>query len=99
MATKRRSQEQKLRDTVAHASSCLKEAGDALHGRGPSQHYADAFNNYGHALKDLVQHKAGSLAHVADWAWDGYNAVSAGSSGSRPSSPAPPTRTTHASWR
>jgi hypothetical protein len=69
----RRSQEQKLRDAVAHASSCLKEAGDPLHGRGPSAPYAAAFDAYGRALKDLVQHKAGSLAHVWDWDWDGYN--------------------------
>ena len=62
--------EQTLHDAVSYASSCLKEAGDPLHGLGPSRQYADAFDRYGRALKDLV---AGTCAlHVADWDWDGY---------------------------
>ena len=48
----RQTQEQKLLDAVAHAASCLKEAGEPLHGLGPSLHYADAFDRYGRALKD-----------------------------------------------
>lgn len=73
MATKtkkRQSQEQKLRDTVAYLASCLKEAGDPLHGLGPSRQYADAFERYSSALKDLVSHHC--PLHVADWSWDGY---------------------------
>ena len=72
MATKakRQSQKQKLFDATMHAASCLKEAGDPLHGLGPSQQYADAFNRYSQALKVLV---AGTCAlHVGDWGWDGY---------------------------
>jgi hypothetical protein len=66
----RQAQEQKLLDAVAHAASCLKEAGDPLHGLGPSLHYADAFGRYAGALKDLVAHTC--ALHVADWSWDGY---------------------------
>lgn len=67
---KRQTQEQKLLDAVVYAASCLKEAGDPLHGLGPSLHYADAFGRYGSALKDLVAHAC--PLHVADWGWDGY---------------------------
>jgi hypothetical protein len=70
MKAKRRTQEQKLYDAMHHAASCLKEAGDPLHGLGPSLQYADAFNRYSEALKNLVAHTC-SL-HVADWSWDGY---------------------------
>jgi hypothetical protein len=74
MATKttkrRQSREQKLLDAVAHAASCLKEAGDPLHGLGPSQHYADVFDRYSRALSALVAHEC--PLHVADWDWDGY---------------------------
>jgi len=71
MATKKRqSKEQKLRDAVAYAASCLKEAGAPLHGLGPSLHYADAFERYSRALKDLLQFDC--PLHVADWSWDGY---------------------------
>lgn len=70
MKAKRRSQEQKLRDAVAYAASCLKEAGDPLHGLGPSLHYADAFDRYSRALKDLVA--LASPLTVVDWSWDGY---------------------------
>jgi hypothetical protein len=73
--TKRRNQEQKLRDAASYAASCLKDAGEALHNLGPSQHYADAHAKCGRALKDLVQWKAGSMAHVADWSWDGYEGL------------------------
>jgi len=67
---KRQAQEQKLLDAVTYAASCLKEAGDPLHSLGPSLHYADAFDRYGRALKDLVAHEC--PLHVADWSWDGY---------------------------
>ena len=68
MATKAKTQ--KLLDAAMHAASALKEAGDPLHGLGPSQQYADAFNRYSQALKALV---AGTCAlHVGDWSWDGY---------------------------
>jgi len=72
MATKakRQSKEQKLRDAAAYAASCLKEAGDPRHGLGPSTQYADAFDRYGHALRDLVSHAC--ALHVADWHWNGY---------------------------
>ncbi len=66
----RQSKEQKLLDAVAHAASCLKEAGEPLRGLGPSLHYADAFDRYGRALKDLLSHEC--PLHVADWSWDGY---------------------------
>jgi hypothetical protein len=69
-AKKRQTQEQKLSDAVSYAASCLKEAGDPLHGLGPSQQYADAFDRYSRALKDLVAHAC--PLHVADWSWDGY---------------------------
>jgi hypothetical protein len=60
----------KLFDAAMHAASCLKEAGEPLHGLGPSQQYADAFNRYSLALKALV---AGTCAlHVGEWSWDGY---------------------------
>ena len=62
--------EQKLLDAVTYMASLLKEAGDLLHGLGPSQRYADQFDRYSLALKDLVTHTC-SL-HVADWSWDGY---------------------------
>ena len=68
MATKAKAQ--KLLDAAMHAASCMKEAGDPLHGLGPSRQYADAFNRYSEALKALV---AGTCAlHVSDWDWDGY---------------------------
>ena len=67
----RQSQEQKLRDAVSYAASCLKEAGGPLHGLGPSLHYADAFERYGRALKELLAHAC--RLHVADWSWDGYD--------------------------
>lgn len=67
---KRRTQDQKLLDAAAHAASCLKEAGDPLRGLGPNQRYADAFDRYSRALKDLVAHAC--ALHVADWSWDGY---------------------------
>lgn len=67
---KRQTQEQKLRDAVAYAASCLKEAGDPLHGLGPSQQYADAFNRYGEALKALLAYVC--PLHVSEWNWDGY---------------------------
>lgn len=74
MATKtkkqRQTQEQKLLDAVTYAASCLKEAGDPLHGLGPSQQYADAFHRYTRALKNLVAQTC--PLHVADWSWDGY---------------------------
>lgn len=73
MATKkmkRQSKEQKLRDAVSYAASCLKEAGDPLHGLGPSEQYADAFNRYSAALKNLLQFDC--PLHVVDWSWDGY---------------------------
>lgn len=72
MATKttKRPKRQKLFDAVSHAASCLKEAGETLHGLGPSAQYADAFDRYGRALKDLVAHEC--PLHVADWSWDGY---------------------------
>jgi hypothetical protein len=63
--------EQKLLDAVSYAASCLKEAGDPLHGLGPSLHYADAFDLYGRALKDLVALEC--PLHVADWRWNGYD--------------------------
>jgi hypothetical protein len=69
----RQAQEQKLLDVVTHAASCLKEAGDPLHGLGPSLHYADAFDRYGRALKELVKHTC--MLHVADWDWDGYEGL------------------------
>lgn len=68
---KRQSQEQKLLDAVTHASSCLKEAGSPLYGLGPSARYADTFDRYGKALRDLLAYVCG-LLHVADWSWDGY---------------------------
>jgi hypothetical protein len=64
-------QEQKLLDAVSYAASCLKEAGDPLHGLGPSLRYADAFDRYGRALKDLVAHEC--PLHVAEWCWNGYD--------------------------
>jgi hypothetical protein len=67
---KRQTREQKLFDAVSHAASCLKEAGEPLHGLGPSAQYADAFDRYARALKDLVVHEC--PLHVADWSWDGY---------------------------
>jgi len=71
MATKKRqSKEQKLRDAMTYAASCLKEAGAPLHGLGPSLHYADAFDRYSRALKDLLQFDC--PLHVGDWSWDGY---------------------------
>ena len=74
MATKtkkqRQTREQKLLDAVSYAASCLKEAGDPLHGLGPSGQYADAFHRYAAALKDLLAHEC--PLHVADWSWDGY---------------------------
>jgi len=66
----RHSKEQKLLDAVTHAASCLKEAGEPLHGLGPSARYASAFDLYGHALRDLLAHEC--PLHVADWSWDGY---------------------------
>jgi hypothetical protein len=74
MATKakRQTQKQKLFDAVTHAASCLKEAGDPLHGLGPSQQYADAFNRYSEALKALLVSVC--PLHVSDWDWDGYEA-------------------------
>ena len=69
-AKKRQTQEQKLLDAVSYAASCLKEAGEPLHGLGPSDQYADAFGRYARALKDLVAHAC--PLHVADWGWDGY---------------------------
>jgi len=73
MVTKkqRQAKEQKLQDAVSYAASCLKEAGDPLHGLGPSLHYADAFDRYSHALKDLVSHAC--ALHVGDWGWNGYD--------------------------
>jgi hypothetical protein len=67
---KRQSREQKLLDEVAYAASCLKEAGDPLHGLGPSRHYADMFDRYSRALSALVSYEC--PLHVADWGWDGY---------------------------
>ena len=62
--------EQKLLDAVSYAASCLKKAGDPLHGLGPSTQYADAFDRYSQALKALV---AGTCPlHMADWNWNGY---------------------------
>ena len=66
----RQAQQQKLLDAVSHAASCLKEAGEPLHGLGPSLQYADAFNRYASALKDLLAFEC--PLHVADWSWDGY---------------------------
>lgn len=66
----RQAQEQKLLDAVAHAASCLKEAGEPLHNLGPSLQYADAFNRYASAVKDLLAFEC--PLHVADWSWDGY---------------------------
>jgi hypothetical protein len=66
----RQSQEQKLLDAVSHTASCLKEAGEPLHGLGPSYQYAAAFDLYARALKELLAFKC-SL-HMADWTWDGY---------------------------
>ena len=63
-------QEQKLLDAASYALSCLKEAGDPLHGLGPSEQYAAAFNRYGDALKALVAFDC--PLHVTDWDWDGY---------------------------
>ena len=69
MATTK-AKKQKLLDAAMYAASCMKEAGDPLHGLGPSQQYANAFNRYSEALKALV---AGTCAlHVGDWSWDGY---------------------------
>lgn len=68
--TKRRSQEQKLRDAVADAASNLKEAGEPLLGLGPNRRYENAFDRYSSAVKDLLAHKC--PLHVADWSWDGY---------------------------
>ena len=74
MATKTKrltdKQKQKLHDAVSYAASCLKEAGDPLHGLGPSQQYANAFERYGDALRALLA-KTCSL-HVGEWSWDGY---------------------------
>ena len=74
MAKTKKSDEQKLTkltDAVNYAASCLKEAGDPLHGLGPSQQYADAFDRYSRALKDLL---AGTcVLHAADWSWNGYD--------------------------
>lgn len=71
MATKtNKRQEQKLHDAVSHAASCLKEAGEPLYGLGPSLHYADAFERYSKAMKDLVAYVC--PLNVADWSWDGY---------------------------
>lgn len=74
MATKtkkqRQTREQKLLDAVSYAASCLREAGDPLHGLGPSRLYADAFDRYARALEDLVSYAC--PLHVADWGWDGY---------------------------
>lgn len=67
---KRQTQEQKLRDAVAYAASCLKEAGDPLHNLGPSQQYADAFGRYSEALHKLAAHVCG--LHMGEWHWDGY---------------------------
>lgn len=67
----RQAQEQKLLDAVAHEASRLKEAGEPLHGLGPSLHYAEAFDRYGCALKSLVAYVCPLL--VADWSWNGYD--------------------------
>jgi hypothetical protein len=66
----RQAQQQKLLDAVSYAASCLKEAGEALHGLGPSAQYAAAFDRYGEALKSLLAHEC--ALHLADWSWDGY---------------------------
>lgn len=66
----RQSREQKLLDAVAYEASCLKEAGEPLCGLGPSRRYADAFDRYSEALRNLVAHTC--APHVADWSWDGY---------------------------
>jgi hypothetical protein len=66
----RQAQEQKLLDAVAYAASCLKEAGEPLHGLGPSARYAAAFDRYSSALKNLLSFEC--PLHVADWSWDGY---------------------------
>jgi len=73
MVTKRKktgARGQKLLDAANHAASCLREAGEPLHGLGPSQHYADAFACYSRALYALVVHEC--PLHAADWDWDGY---------------------------
>ncbi len=70
MKTPRRSKEQKLRDAVADAASNLKEAGEPLLGLGPNERYADAFNRYSSALKELLAHVC--PLHVDEWSWDGY---------------------------
>lgn len=70
MRTKTQAKALKLHDAVSHAASCLKEAGEPLHGLGPSQQYADAFARYGHALKELLAYQC--TLHMADWRWNGY---------------------------
>lgn len=72
MKAKRQSKkhQQKLRDAVSYAASCLKEAGEPLHGLGPSQPYANAFDRYGRALLALLSYEC--ALHMADWHWDGY---------------------------
>lgn len=63
----------KLRDAVAYAASCLKEAGDPRHNLGPSGQYADAFERYSQAMRTLVVHHC-ELPYfgVEEWDWDAY---------------------------
>jgi len=72
MATKakRQSQKQKLADAVTSAAATLRDMCDPLHGLGPSQQYADAFNRYSNALKALVASVC--TLHMSEWDWDGY---------------------------
>lgn len=69
--TKRRvSREQRLRDDVAYAASCLKEAGDPLHHLGPSGQYEDAFQRYSKAMHALLAFDC--PLGIEEWTWDGY---------------------------
>lgn len=68
--TKRISKEQRLRDGVAYAASCLKEAGDPLHNLGPSGQYEDVFKRYSAAMLRLVEFDC-PIA-IEEWSWDGY---------------------------
>lgn len=69
--TKQRvSKQQRLRDDVAYAASCLKEAGDPLHNLGPSGQYEDVFKRYSEAVRALVMYDC--PISIEDWSWDGY---------------------------
>lgn len=67
---KRVSREQRLRDDVAYAASCLKEAGEPLHNLGPSGQYEDVFKRYSEAMRKLVAFDC--PIGVEEWSWDGY---------------------------